>query len=604
MKRCLVIIVSVALLALVFGTGCGRKSGSTSYLPFLPGSNTGTGTGTSGTGNSGTGTSTTGSGTSTGTGTQTGTGSGTGWDTSAGFHDIGSDRVFDPKLEGAQCCFRYIYNPEGENITLSVNVKQGGDTVQAITGPEAVSGGSPVTYTWDGRDTSGKYADPGEYSVICTVTNSSCTVEYDCPLHIMRLGIIEIDIVTPSEHTNATELVFDRNGSHYLWDRPEWRRRAHLAGDFGDMDNASGCARILPECWLETRQPPLESGFVADDNFNVPAAVIIGRTCNLALTMGLASVSQKTLSVVDAGYPHQAAPVRLTIDGFEQSEELVPGATVTLNSMNLVSDNVGKYIINLTVGYQYFHDENWHNVPGCEPVEMTVYRILGSVRLVPGYLAPETGAPYRAWIKVLDQCDKWAHGIDGNDKAAVTHAITEGIYRDYNLVYDTIGNHKFFSGGTFNLYQFINNRTFTKSLNCEDCAAGLSTFLNMFGIDSQVIHVYNKPGEPALPREEWERGIFAINLIKPIGRDYWTKYPILQDKAGFSWHEIVGHPGSSGTVTHVSDACLAADADADPLSEPCEELIPAMITWEYYIDRVARFPTETTYYVKDRIQFK
>lgn len=176
------------------------------------------------------------------------------------------------------------------------------------------------------------------------------------------------------------------------------------------------------------------------------------------------------------------------------------------------------------------------------------------------------------WTELLDFLIDYVKGITSKDKLA--KKITETVYSNLRLIYDTEQGASFYtgtftdSGGNekygFNLKKFLDedhkNHSFT--LNCTDCACLVTTFANLYGCGLSEFQMASNT-----------YGGFKCNKILAIGCE----------KAGwkrpfndyFSYHEVavelVNNKNLSGTRHKVYDACLQVDGRDTPWRDPAEQ---------------------------------
>lgn len=167
------------------------------------------------------------------------------------------------------------------------------------------------------------------------------------------------------------------------------------------------------------------------------------------------------------------------------------------------------------------------------------------------------------WADALEVACQWAKGAqDPADAAArVTKAVNDlgnGILRYDALVgaphYTVLGAPHFLCDAF--LDRLRGGEGAGPLVNCSDCATIVSTMANLLGADLWQ----SKMGLVA-------RG-FSLNPIMSIGSQTWTTL-----WGGFAFHEVAWSDGCTEQDT-IFDACLHADADADPTSAPHTASLP------------------------------
>ena len=252
----------------------------------------------------------------------------------------------------------------------------------------------------------------------------------------------------------------------------------------------------------------------------------------------------------------------MNVDG-TPTVEVQPGTRVSVALPGL-SGGVARVDARLAIGFQYYADGAWRNVPGSQTVTQRFYSILRAPALSP---STQTGAPYLAWVHFLDKVATWSNGTATND-LGLMNVVTRQIYASQGLRYDRTSGAPWYSTGspsysTFDLaaYDVQYNGV---QVNCTDCANLVTIHARMVGVDAKNEYLgYN----------------FPLHWIKGIGWD-WTNALFQGGGHSFSFHSVA--TSTSGSTIH--DACLAVDGDAYPSSSPFQEALPQGMTFQRYHD--------------------
>lgn len=175
------------------------------------------------------------------------------------------------------------------------------------------------------------------------------------------------------------------------------------------------------------------------------------------------------------------------------------------------------------------------------------------------------------WTDILDYACAWAAGSKTEDEAAskITRKLFSlaPAYFEYNCVnflpayvqiLDIAGN-SFFNCTNFLLH--LQTNSVNRFIICSDCAAIVSTFVNILGCDLWQSKM-ETPGT-----------MFEVNRILPIGSLRWqTPCGV----PGFAYHEVAWK-NSCTSADPIFDACLAVDGSSTPLDAFSIPLLPVNI---------------------------
>jgi hypothetical protein len=464
---------------------------------------------------------------------------------------------------------------------VSIVIGRGGATVRVLLDAAMKGSSDAHEELWDGKDDSGLLVDPAEYTVEIHAESDAGQESATGTIHVVRIGAVEIDMTGDD---NYAIMYHKKNGvgySYYPVDDPEWRIGEDSGSEFSDMDTNDGVARPGPQPWEELSHPPQDADDpdgVEDDNHSLPACFRMGGLPVLRLTLGQRCASQQSNGAVDAGYPIDGLPLRVTAVGFDTSEDenVAPGTTTTIAAEEPLPTSVGAGISEVDLVFEYFDGEAWVELPGVQHTSHLLYRTFGPPRL-----AGNT-APSMPWVAVLDTVTGIVSG-DASTAVEVIEDVVEHVLTDEGLIYDLAnGVHHFVdlnyypSGGQivldsvlFDLTAYL-DRQIPATINCSDSASILSTYLSMLGIDAYYFQIWNS--------DYYGNGI-RLNYIKVVGTTEFLNVPTYGGDA-WGYHAIVTtEPDNS----HVSDSCIYLDGDGDPASQPCTDLVPTYVPFEEYL---------------------
>jgi hypothetical protein len=186
------------------------------------------------------------------------------------------------------------------------------------------------------------------------------------------------------------------------------------------------------------------------------------------------------------------------------------------------------------------------------------------------------GTPKDPWGAVnycprVDSLNFMIPFLSGLDNPSdIMSKITEVVYTNLNLRYDTTNGASFFTGhsydtnigryvNTFSMSNFIATSRNTNKVNCTDCATIVATFANLFGCNMY---------------EGIMQSDFKCNPILAIGGTQWVP-PFTT--GFFSYHEVaVDEQGTNNQQRLIYDACLKINNSTTPANP--SPLIPTLPT--------------------------
>ncbi len=340
----------------------------------------------------------------------------------------------------------------------------------------------------------------------------------------------------------------------------------------------------LPE-WTRNSPPSLAAYAIAETR---------GQQITIAVT--LTSTAQETIFVraeTDApssqSFFANVSPQRVVFANVGQAQ------TVLFNLENMQLEQGGVNIYNFQWQWMQGPTQNgpW------TPFDNSRHKIYAVLRL------PLHGKPWRRgsliasnrqlpWTEVLEVACEWARGATDLDTAAAM--ITDEVYRLGRTQVNIPGDH---GAGPLLTYDFSSSATshyldwptgflctyFLQRLrhqlslgarvNCDDCAAIVSTFANVLGCELVPSWIGHDDPTP-----------FTLNPILLIGAqpDNWRSTLTFN-------HHSVAWKEAHGVDNELFDACLRVDGDANPSSSsPVHtELLPANIRFGRSGERFYQF---------------
>ncbi|MSP55261.1 MAG: hypothetical protein EXR69_06620 [Myxococcales bacterium] len=409
--------------------------------------------------------------------------------------------------------------------------------------------------SWDGRDAAGVLAPVGTYSVKAELLDLEGAVLASAAssFYIVRVGVIGGTLGgTLGDGPARVPMIWHRGnnvpGNYWLedGDDPTFQIEA--------IDDGS-TATALPALWEDLDAPPeTHVGWV------LPAAYPYDATPSLGLE-------------IDGAFG--AAAVQLTVAGWGAAQNVAPGDLAQYTSDAQVATGPSVVEQDLTLSWTVDTGDGGAPVTvGTQTLPLRLYALLR---------APEfemEGLPYAPWVAAIDPALRALDGVEGTDDA-VTAALTEWVYRDFGLAYDTqygASAYTAYAGRGYNNAEFdftgFLDRTNGSTVNCSDCASILEAYADMLGADLKYTIILRN---------------YDLNYIKAIGGEDYTHCPFGAGGCGFSYHAVT----TSNDAATIYDATLALDGDEDPGSGPFTELLVQNIDGAEYLERLVMSGTAT-----------
>jgi hypothetical protein len=218
--------------------------------------------------------------------------------------------------------------------------------------------------------------------------------------------------------------------------------------------------------------------------------------------------------------------------------------TFELKDVRIWDAGVGRQDIEWRWQYRLDPSGNWTDFANSAHRIYTVLRVPTSPWQQSPYDDAETQLP---WVDVLDRACDWATGAQNPDVAAalVTLRVNElgaGVLSYGSSAHYTDDRH-------VDCQAFLDllrgNQGNGGYVNCDDCAAVVSTFANAIGCQLSLMSI-----EPV------NASFIGLNPIIKIGIPDWQP-------TDFDYH-VVASEGGCGEDDEVFDACLQVDGDDDP----------------------------------------
>lgn len=385
---------------------------------------------------------------------------------------------------------------------------------------------------WNGRDDTGALEPVGTYAVQADLLDATGNVltSASSPFYIVRVGVLSGTL-----SGDRIPLIWHR-GANY-WEEASTDSTFEIAA----IDDGT-TATALPPLWDDLDQPP-----EARVGHTLPAAYAYDSVPNLMLS-----------AAGDIG----EAPVDLEVSGWGAPQPVTPGDATTFARATPLAAGPGVVEETLTLTWSVA------GVPlGTQSLPVRFYALLGAPTF------EQEGAPYEPWVAAIDPALRAIQGVEGTDEAVLS-ALTEWIYRDLGLSYDTrygASAYTQYAGrgydrGEFDFTSFL-ARTNGNVVNCSDCASILAGYSDMIGANLEYTIILQN---------------FDLNFIKAIGGTDYTHCPFGSQGCGFSYHAVT----TPDDTTTIYDATLALDGDDDPGAAPFTELLVQTIDGQEYLDRL------------------
>ncbi|MFH0945730.1 MAG: hypothetical protein V2A76_11075 [Planctomycetota bacterium] len=488
----------------------------------------------------------------------------------SGLTPADTTRIADPKLNGGELQISFGLEPIGVQKSVVVEALQGASVVATIFAGNLTGSATPQVVTWDGRDGSNNFVDPGEYQIQVRLSNGlPPALLY--PLTIVRLGITEIE-AQPSLGSDEWQMVYFMKGTSYIfYTTPAIHEYLSVkdTGEVSDLDLNSGEPRTAAGLHTATAQPAMEGANYEDDRYNYPLCYLMGRQPVFEVTYGAQGTSSASGGAVSANFPVAGFEIRPQAqDGAGSwtttATSISPGGTATFTGPALPANATRlERLVEWTWQYRAAGDVTWTDLPGSFTTQHRFYTLIGAPQWRTGASGTQYSGP---WVEVADYVYTWKDqlGIAVVDQATVVEAIFKGfigqhpsltasiegvIYDCYPMGGDGGATHYFqFSGTNMRLSKLLNNHALGVYVNCSDCSAAASAITAMMGVQNvKMLYL----------------GTMNLKAIWGIGCPDYT-LNLWGSGHGFSYHHIVtrfnGDP--------VCDACMALDVDGSPSTLP------------------------------------
>jgi len=479
-------------------------------------------------------------------------------------------RIADPKLNGGGVEIGFGLAPVGVSLQVVVELCQNDQPILTIFNGPLPGSVTPHVISWDGRDGSGNYVDPGDYQIRVRL-GSGPPDQLLYPLSIVRLGITEIE-AKPSLGNDEWQMVyFLKQGAYTFFATPAIHEYLSVReiGELSDLDLDDGQPRPAPVPHLATDEPQIEGSYYEDDQYNYPLCYLMGREPVFEVTYGQSATSSSG-GAVGVGYPVPGYEIRPRAqDGAgawtSSATSITPGGVATFVGPALPSEatRLDRTVV-WSWQYRQLGETAWTDLAGSFQTSHRFYTVIAT----PQFAAGASGTQYTGpWVEVADYVYLWkeALGIQVIDESSLVEALFRGFIGQQGtlttaiegVIYDAypVGG----DGGATHYYQFgTHNMRLSRLLdfhsrgvyvNCSDCAGATSPMSGMLGV---------------LNVKMLRLGTMNLKAIWGIGCPDYTLNLWGSGSHGFSYHHIVTR--TEGVT--VCDACLALDVDGSPGTLP------------------------------------
>lgn len=414
--------------------------------------------------------------------------------------------------------------------------------------------------SWNGRDDTGVLAPVGSYSVQADLLDLDGAVLASAAstFYIVRVGVLGGTLGGgDTSGVGRIPMIWHRGnnapGNYWLEDNDDPTFEIEAIDD-------GTTATALPALWEDLDAPPeTHVGTV------LPAAYPFDATPTFAL---------------EISGEFGDAPVQLTLEGWGAALDVAPGDVAQFTSEAPLAAGPSVVEESLTLSWTVDTGDGGEPViVGTQSLPLRFYALLAEP------VFEEEGLPYAPWVAAIDPALRAIAGVEGTDEA-VTAALTEWVYRDLGLAYDTqygASAYTAYSGRSYNnaVFDFTSflGRTNGSTVNCSDCASILEAYADMLGADLEYTIILQN---------------FDLNFIKAIGGEDYTHCPFGPSGCGFSYHAVTT-PNDAATIY---DATLALDGDEDPGSGPYTELLVQDIDGAEYLERLVKSGRATYNYTQ------
>ncbi len=475
--------------------------------------------------------------------------------------------VADPKLEGGGVALSVRAEPPTFVAGASLQILQGSSVVATPWSGDLPSGAA-TPIVWDGRDALGKWLDTGSYTMR---VQAAGVVTVELPLHLVRLGIREMEFQDSLGSNNEFPMVyFRKSGTYQFYATPAIHEYLNVqeAGELADLDMNNGDPRSVVPVHTATDMPVMEGANYDDDRYNYPLAYVQGSAPRVEVTFGSSACSKAGVAI-SPGYPVPGHEIRLQAWVASQvvasSAPIQPGGTALLDLVPLPS-HLSRSEVEIEWKWQTRSGESapWSDILGSTKTTHRFYTLLGE----PNFKANPNGTQYAGpWVEVCEYMTTWAQalGLFPADAATLTQthvqgffgqtsgipAALEGVKYDAGPLGGDSGSNRYFSSSTWriNLSSWLNNHAGGPFVNCSDNMGATTTMLSMLGVDNV---------------RPMRLGGMTLKAIWGIGAPAYTTNLWGSGSHGFSYHHIV----TDDNAQTVSDTCMQLDEDGTPGATP------------------------------------
>ncbi len=426
-----------------------------------------------------------------------------------------------------------VWDPMGDTEFSATLAGEADDVwLEDMSGERFVTFNPAEPLTWDGRDEAGAWAATGSYTLVASGPGGEATVQ----IRLVRPGIVAATWIS----AGMEPLFWSSDGTLQDELLPFVTVEA--------IDDASGIL-VFPAVSADLLHAP-----------DVLMASPVALPWNEAPVLSLdpAAVS----SIGNTGF--EFGDIEVTVDGGTvlSGSPVQFGVPIEIQWTDAAALTVEEGDITVR-----FHVAGHEVTTLAVPYRM--YRLLGPVDM------GREGLTYHAWTSMIDPALRAIDGVEA-EHDAVASAVTEWVYYDLGLTYDTMfGASKYSEYGGFSWDEprfyardFL-TRAFGNVINCSDAGNIVITYANMLGAPLHHIVILEN---------------YDLNFLLAIGGDDFVSCPFGPGVCGFSYHAVAT---DDGAVT-VWDATAAVDGDEDPGQTPNTLLLVQALTGEDYLFRLVR----------------
>ncbi len=479
---------------------------------------------------------------------------------------VDNPRIFDPKLDGAdELEFSYILGDNGVESVMNISVKKGAANAKTLFEGNLIGKTAPYTIKWDGKDTNGKFVDPGAY-VIHIEALAGNLAELDIPIDIIRLGISKVAAVDNGGDNEYQMVYYMRGTAQQFTQTPttgEFSMAKSTAG-VSDLDNDDGTPKTPSAVHTDLKSYPMDGYDIEQYNHNLPVCYIRGTTPKFEVTLGATATSNINSTSKTCNYPVSGFDIRtickdtgveIATTGDEDNE---PGEKITYTATDALPNYVDDFTFSIDWTWQYKPNggATWIDIPGKFSFEYKIYTLYAEPYF------PSTGTQYAPWVKTVDDVVRWCGAHVTGDVDTIDElytAIDKGFFLDAGsngtglYCYDCnpgsgATHYVNYTTSALNLSGFY-RLTNGKRINCTDCATLSCCIYNMMG---------------ATNVQRVRLGSMTLNAIEGIGWQQFT-LSLWGTSHGFSYHHVCT---TATNMEYILDDCMNLDIDGDPLTLP------------------------------------